>query len=116
MNLVPLLFIAFTLCIAAGITAGILNRFRKKTASLFALAAGFSPSLFFMAYQGVMDSQYLVFAGMFGAAPLFLIAFFAYGFGSTTKQDKLAAAASMIGFFLGGGYSLILIALLSRAE
>ena len=95
----------------------ILNRFRKKIASCLALIAGLSPCLFFMAYEGLIESEILgVGLGMYGAAPLFLIAFFAFGYGQITKPDRIAAVVSIIGTFLGGSYTLLLVGLLARAE
>ena len=70
-----------------------------------------------MAYEGVIESEFLGIAiGMYGAAPLFLASFFAFGFGRNTSADKKAAITSFIGFFLGIIYSCLLIHILSRAE
>ena len=105
------------LCGIAGFSALIVNRFRKKSACCLALIAGFSPCLFFMASKGIIDGEILgIYVGMYGAAPLFIIAFFVFGFGEITKLDKIAAAVSIIGSFLGGSYSLLLVALLAQAE
>lgn len=116
MNSSILIFVVI-LCICSGIAAVIVNRFRKKVASCLSLIAGFSPLLFFMAYEGTIENKFLgIILGMYGAAPLFLIAFFGFGFGEVSKSDKTSAAITMIGCLLGIIYSLGLINILAAAE
>tara|TARA_B110000037_G_scaffold223137_1_gene302633 strand:- start:11650 stop:12000 length:351 start_codon:yes stop_codon:yes gene_type:complete len=111
------LVFAVILCVCSGIAAVIVNRFRKKIASCLSLIAGSSPLLFFMAYEGTIENKFLgIVMGMYGAAPLFLAAFFSFGFGEITKADKTSAAITMIGCLLGIIYSLGLINILAGAE
>ena len=102
---------------AAGIAAVVVNRFRKILAGVVALLAGVCPWLpigaFFRHWQW-LQGQWTTTAGMFGALPLFVIAFFLFGKGEVTPGRGFAAAASLAGMFTALGHMLFWFHLLSR--
>lgn len=130
---------------SAAIVAAAADRFRKVVASSVALIAGLAPWVFLLALQGyipdskalsvfvqryilnsdalsvflqryISNSNALALFGLFGSGPLFLVAFFLYCIGQRTPRRGVAAGASLIGMFAGGGFSIILSGLLSHME
>jgi hypothetical protein len=99
---------------AAAVSAAF-DRFNKVMATTIALIAGLIPWLFFlMWHKHIPSSTTLSVISLFGSGPLFLVAFFLYGFGRRTSHQSSAAGASLIGMFAGGGFSIALYSLLSR--
>jgi hypothetical protein len=98
-----------------GIVAPIMNRGRKKAACILSLLAGAAPVAFFLSYEGMIH-ELLIYFGLFGAPPLFLISFFAFGFGEKKSIDQSAALASLLGIFVSLVYTFILFHVLSRME
>ena len=101
---------------SAAVVAAVTDRFRKVVATTFALVAGLAPWVFFPAWQNYRTSTALLMFSMFGSGPLFLVAFFLFGVGQRTPRRGVAAGASLVGMFAGGGFSIVLFGLLSRME
>ncbi len=100
---------------SAAIVSATYDRFHKAAATILALVAGLLPWLFFLMWHNHLPSSTILSAvSLFGSGPLFLVAFFLYGLGARTPRREIAAGASLIGMFAGGGFSVVLCDLLSR--
>lgn len=99
---------------SAALTAAIANRFRKVFAGGVALAAGICPWLMIAGFHGSLRGELWFALGMFGAPPLYCVAFFLYGIGPGTLRRGVAAGAALIGMFAAIGNTLFLFHLFSK--
>jgi|GEM_PF-3498267 len=101
----------------AGMTAVVVNHFRKVPAGVVALMASVCPWLMiggFFTNWSWQRSQWAGVFGLFGAPLLFVIAFFLYGLGKVTPKRDFAAGMALIGMFVALGNTLSWFHLLSR--
>ena len=112
MEATPLVvYSAATLTSSAAILAIVFDRFRTLSATGSALAAGIFPWLSIGIMQSWLPSTTpLASLSFVGSAPFFLFAFILYGIGRRTETRRSAAAASLIGMFLGAVFSCSLAA------
>jgi hypothetical protein len=116
MEATPLVvFGAAALTSSAAIFATVFDRFRTLSATGCALAAGIFPWLSIGILQSWLPSSTpLTSLSFVGSAPFFLFAFILYGVGKRTETRRSAAAASLIGMFLGAVFSCSLMAGLAQ--
>lgn len=100
---------------SAAVLSAVYDRFRKAAATSTAFVAGLIPWLFLLVWHGqIPSSTALSVISLFSSGPLFLVAFFLYGFGRRTSHQAKSARASLFGMFAGGAFSIVLCDLLSR--
>ena len=103
----------------AGVTAVVVNRFRKSLAGALVVMAAICPWLmingFYMNWSW-LQGEWVGILGLFGASPLFLIAFFLYGVGIAAPRRGFSAGASLIGMFVALGNTLLWFQLFSKME
>ncbi len=97
----------------AAVVAVSMDRCERFLASSLALVAGLLPWIAIWGLnQGINTT--LFFIGLFGSAPLFLIAFFLYGTKGPGARQVSAAIAAILGMFLGVMFSFTVIGCISQ--
>ena len=101
----------------AALVALAADGFRKPAAAFTALAAGIAPWMFFATWNiWLPTSNLLIWIGIAGSVPLFLLAAILYRCGATTPNQDVAIGSCVTGLIAGLAHGLFLANLLARME